>query len=106
MIIFDCFLRGLVDQFVRTTDIEISSQTIQQMVDRIMEYPERTRIQVLAPIVSGKKGTHVKLLEDIKKQGYVRFRIDGEIIELDDNIELEKNKNHNIEVIIDRIVVK
>lgn len=87
--------------------IEITSQTIEQMVDRIVEYPERTKLQVLAPIVSGRKGTHVKVLEDIKKQGYVRVRVDGELMELaDDDIELEKNKKHSIEVVIDRIVVK
>ncbi|MCV9884397.1 excinuclease ABC subunit UvrA [Metabacillus halosaccharovorans] len=86
--------------------IEISSQTIEQMVDRILEYPERTKLQVLAPIVSGRKGTHVKVFEDIKKQGYVRVRVDGEMHELSEEIELEKNKKHSIEVVIDRIVVK
>ena len=86
--------------------IEISSQTIQQMVDRIMEYPERTKLQVLAPIVSGRKGTHAKTLEDIKKQGYVRVRVNGEVLDLGDDIDLEKNKKHDIEVIIDRVVVK
>lgn len=86
--------------------IEISSQTIEQMVDRIMQYPERTKLQLLAPMVSGRKGTHVKLLEDLQKQGYVRARIDGALRDLDDNIELEKNKKHNIEVVIDRIVLK
>ena len=85
---------------------EISSQTIQQMVDRIMRLPERTRIQVLAPIVSGKRGTHAKLIEDIRQEGYVRIRVNGEIIDLDDNIELNKNKRHSIEVVIDRIVIK
>ncbi len=85
---------------------EISSQTIQQMVDRIMEYPERTKLQVLAPVVSGRKGMHVKTFEDIKKQGYVRVRVDGEVRDLGEDIELEKNKKHSIEVIIDRIVVK
>lgn len=86
--------------------IEITSQTIEQMVDRIVQYPERTKLQLLAPMVSGRKGTHVKLLEDLKKQGYVRARIDGELRDLDDHIELEKNKKHNIEVVIDRIVLK
>ncbi|MEH7158030.1 excinuclease ABC subunit UvrA [Neobacillus drentensis] len=86
--------------------IEISSQTIEQMVDRIMEYPERTKMQILAPVVSGRKGAHVKVLEDIKKQGFVRVRINGEMHDLGDDIELEKNKKHSIEVIIDRIVVK
>ncbi|KXZ17300.1 ABC-ATPase UvrA [Bacillus nakamurai] len=86
--------------------IEITSQTIEQMVDRILEYPERTKLQVLAPIISGRKGAHVKALEQIRKQGYVRVRIDGEMAELSDDIELEKNKKHSIEVVIDRIVVK
>ncbi|EIJ80571.1 excinuclease ABC subunit A [Bacillus methanolicus PB1] len=86
--------------------IEISSQTIEQMVDRILEYPERTRLQILAPVVSGRKGTHAKTLDEIKKQGYVRVRIDGEMHDLGDEIELEKNKKHSIEVVIDRIIVK
>jgi excinuclease ABC subunit A len=86
--------------------IEITSQTIEQMVDRILEYPERTKIQILAPVVSGRKGTHVKTFEDIKKQGYVRVRVDGEMRELTEDIELEKNKKHSIEVVVDRIVVK
>jgi excinuclease ABC subunit A len=86
--------------------IEISSQTIEQMVDRILEYPERTKLQVLAPVVSGRKGTHAKTLEDIKKQGFVRVRVNGEVQDLGEEITLEKNKKHTIEVIIDRIVVK
>ncbi|WP_449537607.1 excinuclease ABC subunit UvrA [Ferdinandcohnia sp. Marseille-Q9671] len=85
---------------------EITSQTIEQMVDRILEYPDRTKLQVLAPVISGRKGAHVKVLEDIKKQGYVRIRVDGEMVELSDDIELEKNKKHSIEVVVDRIVVK
>ncbi|MBS4195411.1 excinuclease ABC subunit UvrA [Lederbergia citri] len=86
--------------------IEITSQTIEQMVDRIMVYPERTKLQVMAPIVSGRKGTHAKVLEDIKKQGFVRVRVDGEVYDLGDEIELEKNKKHSIDVIVDRIVIK
>ncbi|WMX55432.1 excinuclease ABC subunit UvrA [Peribacillus sp. R9-11] len=86
--------------------IEITSQTIEQMVDRILDYPERTKLQVLAPIVSGRKGTHVKVLEEVKKQGYVRVRVDGEMHDLSEEITLEKNKKHSIEVIIDRIVIK
>ncbi|TDL32559.1 excinuclease ABC subunit UvrA [Jeotgalibacillus sp. S-D1] len=86
--------------------IEITSQTIEQMVDRIYEYPEKTRLQVLAPIVSGRKGTHAKVLEDIKKQGYVRVRVNGEMIDIGEEIELDKNKKHSIEVVVDRIVVK
>ncbi|VEF46998.1 excinuclease ABC subunit A [Bacillus freudenreichii] len=86
--------------------IEISSQTVEQMVDRIMDYPERTRLQVLAPVISGRKGAHVKVLEDIKKQGFVRVRVDGEILDLGEDIQLEKNKKHSIEVVVDRIVIK
>lgn len=86
--------------------IEISSQTIEQMVDRVLEFPERTKMQILAPIVSGRKGTHAKTLEDIKKQGFVRVRINGEMNDLGEESSLEKNKKHSIEVVIDRIVVK
>ncbi|KIL46532.1 excinuclease ABC subunit A [Jeotgalibacillus alimentarius] len=86
--------------------IEITSQTVEQMVDRIYEYPERTKLQVLAPLVSGRKGTHAKILEDVKKQGYVRVRVNGEMMDVGDEIDLDKNKKHSIEVIIDRIVVK
>jgi len=89
-----------------THGIEITSQTVEQMVDRIMEYEERTRMQILAPIVSGRKGEHVKLLADMQKQGYVRVRVDGEIRELSEEITLDKNKKHTIEVVVDRIVVK
>lgn len=86
--------------------IEITSQTVEQMVDRIMEYPDRTRLQILAPIVSGRKGEHAKLFADIGKQGFVRVRVNGELHEVTDKIELEKNKKHTIEVVVDRIVVK
>lgn len=86
--------------------IEISSQTIEQMVDRIMQLEERSRIQVLAPIVKGRKGAHVRLLEDLRKKGYVRVRIDGETYDLGEEIELNKNQKHSIEVVIDRIVIK
>ncbi|PKR78005.1 excinuclease ABC subunit UvrA [Halalkalibacillus sediminis] len=85
---------------------EISSQTIQQMVDQIMELPERTKLQVLAPVVSGRKGEHAKILEDLKKEGYVRLRVDGEMREITEEFDLNKNKKHSIEVVIDRIVVK
>lgn len=85
---------------------EITSQTVEQMVDRIIDYPERTKLQILAPIVSGRKGTHVKVLEDLQKEGYIRLRIDGEMREISDDIQLDKNKKHSIEVVIDRIVVK
>ncbi|UJL45319.1 excinuclease ABC subunit UvrA [Virgibacillus sp. NKC19-16] len=86
--------------------IEISSQTIQQMVDRILEYPERTKMQILAPIISGRKGQHVKTFEKLKQEGYVRMRVDNEMREVTDDIQLEKNKKHSIEVVVDRIVVK
>lgn len=86
--------------------IEITSQTIEQMVERVLEYPEKTRLQVMAPIVSGKKGTHKKTLEEVKKQGYVRIRVDGEIYDINDEITIEKNKKHSIEIIVDRIVIK
>ncbi|MBO8173188.1 MAG: excinuclease ABC subunit UvrA [Bacillaceae bacterium] len=86
--------------------IEITSQTVEQMVDRILEYPERTRLQILAPVIQGRKGEHAKLLEDIRKQGFVRVRVDGEVRDLSESIELEKNKKHDIEVIVDRIIVK
>ena len=85
---------------------EISSQSIEQMVDRILEYPERTRLQILSPIVKEKKGQHKKVLEKIKSEGYVRLRVDNEVMDIGDEIELDKNKKHSIEVIIDRIVVK
>ncbi|MEI3607449.1 excinuclease ABC subunit UvrA [Pseudogracilibacillus sp. SE30717A] len=86
--------------------IEISSQTVQQMVDQIMNYPERTRIQLLAPVVSGRKGEHVKLLENLQQEGYVRIRVDGEMREVTEEIKLDKNKKHSIEVVVDRIIVR
>lgn len=85
---------------------EIHSQTVEQMVDRILEFPERTKLQILAPVIKGRKGMHVKVLDEMKKAGYVRVRVDGEMQELSEEIELEKNKKHSIEVVIDRIVVK
>ncbi|MEK3907901.1 excinuclease ABC subunit UvrA [Oceanobacillus sp. FSL W7-1309] len=104
------YLRLLYARIGRPTcpkhGIEISSQTVQQMVDRILEYPERTKLQILAPVVSGRKGEHVKLLEKLKQEGYVRIRVDKEMREVTDEIKLEKNKKHSIEVVIDRVVVK
>ena len=85
---------------------EIKKQTIDQIVDRIVSLPERTKIQLLAPIVRGRKGEHVKLLQDAKKSGYVRVRVDGITYDLSEEIKLEKNKKHNIEIIVDRLVVK
>ncbi|MDY5060550.1 excinuclease ABC subunit UvrA [Staphylococcus simulans] len=86
--------------------IEIESQTVQQMADRILELEERTKIQLMAPIVNHRKGSHEKLLQDISKKGYVRVRVDGEIHDINDVPELDKNKNHTIEVVVDRLVVK
>ncbi len=85
---------------------EIRRQTIDQIVDRIMELPERTKLQLLAPVVRGRKGEHVKLLEDAKKSGYVRVRVDGILYDLSETIALEKNKKHNIEIVVDRLVVR
>ena len=84
----------------------ISKQTVDQMVDRILELPERTKIQLLAPVVRGRKGEHVKVIEQAKKAGYVRIRVDGNLYELSEDIKLEKNKKHNIEIIVDRLIVK
>ncbi len=85
---------------------EITKQTIDQIVDRIMLIPADRRIQILAPIVRGRKGEHVKLLEDAKKNGYVRVRIDGEVYDLSEEIKLDKNKKHTIEIVIDRLKIK
>ncbi len=85
---------------------EIKKQSVDQMVDQIMALPERTKIQLLAPVVRGRKGEHVKLLEKTKRSGYVRVRIDGSIYELSEEIKLEKNVKHSIEVVVDRLVVK
>ena len=85
---------------------EIKKQTVDQVVDQILELPEKTKIQLFAPVVRGRKGEHVKLLEDAKKSGYVRVRIDGIIYELSDEIKLEKNKKHTIEIVIDRLIVR
>ena len=85
---------------------EIKKQTVDQMVDQIMELPERTRIQLLAPMVRGRKGRHEKVLEQAKKSGYVRVRIDGNLHELTEEIQLEKNIKHNIEIVVDRLVVE
>ncbi len=85
---------------------EIKKQTVDQMADQIMELPERTKIQLLAPVVRGRKGTHAKLLDRAKKSGYVRVRIDGNLYELSEEIALDKNIKHNIEIIVDRLVIK
>ncbi|PTG19882.1 excinuclease ABC subunit UvrA [Staphylococcus chromogenes] len=86
--------------------IEIESQTVQQMTDRILQLEERTKIQLLAPVVNHRKGSHEKLLNDVSKKGYVRVRVDGEIMDITAVPELDKNKNHTIEIVVDRLVVK
>ena len=85
---------------------EIKKQTVDQMVEQVMAFSERTKIQLLAPVVRGRKGTHVKLLERARKSGYVRVRIDGNMYELSEEIKLDKNIKHNIEIVVDRLVVK
>ena len=85
---------------------EIAKQSVDQMVDQIMALPERTKIQLLAPVVRGRKGTHAKLFERAKKSGYVRVRVDGNMYELSEEIALDKNIKHNIEIIVDRLVIK
>lgn len=86
--------------------IEITSQSVEQMVDKVLELPERTKIQILAPVVVKKKGQHKKVFEMIQREGYVRMRVDGEVYDVSEAPELEKNKKHDIAIIIDRIVVK
>ena len=86
--------------------IEISSQTVQQMVDQVLTLPERSRIQILAPVVSGRKGEHVQVFEQLQKEGFVRVRVNGEMYEVTDEIDLDKNKSHSIEVIVDRLIVR
>ena len=85
---------------------EIKKQTVDQMADQILSLPEKTRIQLLAPVVRGRKGEHQKLFEKAKKSGYVRIRVDGSIYELTEEIKLDKNKKHNIEIVVDRLAVK
>ena len=85
---------------------EIMQQTIDQIIDQVLTLPEATRIQVMAPVVRGKKGTHQKLLEDARKSGYVRCRVDGSLYDLSETIELDKNKKHSIEIVVDRLVIK
>lgn len=85
---------------------EVSKQTVDQMVDRILELPEKTKLQILSPVVRGKKGQHEKVFESAKKSGFVRVNADGIIYDLDDKIELEKNKKHDIDIVVDRLIVK
>ena len=85
---------------------EIRQQTIDQIIDQVLSLPEGTRIQVMAPVIRGKKGEHAKVFEDAKRSGYVRVRVDGSLYELDEDIKLEKNKKHTIEVIVDRLIIR
>ncbi len=84
----------------------ISQQTVEQIVDQILALPERSRIQILAPVIRGRKGEHKRVIENIRKEGFIRVRVDGEIYEVTDEINLEKNKKHNIEIVVDRISVR
>ncbi|ATD30945.1 excinuclease ABC subunit UvrA [Macrococcoides bohemicum] len=86
--------------------VAIESQTIQQMVDKVMAMEERTKIQIFAPVIRGRKGTHKKLIEEISKKGYARIQVDGEVYDVTDEIDLNKNQNHDIDVVVDRLVVK
>lgn len=85
---------------------EIQQQTIDQIIDQVLTLPEATRIQVMAPVIRGKKGEHVKIFEDARKSGYVRVRVDGSLYELTEEIKLDKNKKHNIEIVVDRLVIR
>ncbi|WP_418736273.1 excinuclease ABC subunit UvrA [Dysosmobacter sp.] len=85
---------------------EIRQQTIDQIIDQVLSLPEGTRIQVMAPVIRGKKGEHAKVFEDAKRSGYVRVRVDGDLYELDEEIKLEKNKKHSIEIIVDRLIIR
>ena len=85
---------------------EIRQQTSDQIIDQVLALPEGTRIQVMAPVIRGKKGEHAKVFEDAKRSGYVRARVDGNLYELDEDIKLEKNKKHNIEIVVDRLIIR
>ncbi len=85
---------------------EIRQQTVDQIIDQVLALPEGTRIQVMAPVVRGKKGEHVKVFEDAKRSGYVRARVDGNLYELDEEIKLEKNKKHSVEIVVDRLIIR
>ena len=84
----------------------ITCQTVQQIVDQLMDLPEGTRLQLLAPVVRGKKGEHVKLLEEIRREGFVRVRVDGEVLDVNEEIKLDKKKKHTIDIVVDRVVVR
>lgn len=85
---------------------KISQMTVQEIVDKMMEFPERTKLQILSPVIRGQKGTHKKVIDNIKKEGFVRIRVNGENYEVTDEIDLNKNKKHNIDVVVDRIIIK
>ena len=85
---------------------EIHQQTIDQIIDRLMALEEKTRVQILAPVIRGKKGEHVKVFEDARKQGYVRVRVDGEVRDLAEEIKLKETQKHNIEIVVDRVVIR
>ena len=85
---------------------KIQSQSIDQMVDQVMSLPEGTKIRILAPIIRGKKGSHVKLIDSIRKEGYLRMVIDEETVELSEKIELDKNKKHSLDVVVDRLIIR
>lgn len=85
---------------------KITRQSIDQMIDEVMQLPERTKLQILSPIVRDKRGQQKKVIEKIKREGFVRYRVDGEVHEVEDDVELEKNKRHNIDIVVDRIIVK
>ena len=85
---------------------EIQQQTIDQIIDQVIRLPEATRIQIMAPVIRGKKGEHAKIFEDARKSGYVRVRVDGSLYDLSEEIKLDKNKKHNIEVVVDRLVIR
>ena len=85
---------------------KIEKQTIDQIVDNVLELPENTRIQILAPVIRGRKGEYKKLLEDFQKDGFVRARVDGNIVDLSDDIDIDRKKKHNIDIVIDRLVIK
>ena len=106
MIIFDYCMRGLVSHIVQSVEKRLKSRQWSQMTDQIMELPEGTKIQLLAPVVRGRKGTHAKLFEKAKKSGYVRVRVDGSMYELTEEIILDKNIKHNIEIVVDRLIVR
>src|SRR5690606_26789309 len=86
--------------------IPIAQPTVEQIVDRLLQFPEGTRMQILAPLVRGRKGEHKKLLEEVRQEGFVRVRVNGEVRTLDEPIELEKQKKHTIEVVVDRVIVR